>query len=483
MKKRLIILSSILLGLVLLAGAAFLGLSVYHDANHVTIGQTEYYIGETQLDLSGQGYPDIDGILQMTNLHRLDLRSTGLTAQDYQRLRSALPQCNILWDVLFQGVYCDPDTSHFTVTELTDEDIAQLGNFQNLRVVDAGGCTDYPQILALQAKYPDCQVKYCVEVGGQKRSHNTTTLTVTDPDMGQIEQALRYLPKLKTLTLTGKLPVADDLLALRQAYPQVEIHWEYVLHGKVLTDQTTRLDLSGILMEDTLAVENALPYLPELTWVDMSFCGIANEAMDALNKRHADVRFVWTITFTRGQVRTDITYFMPHQLGYHNYSKFTDRDAAKLKYCTDIICMDMGHMYISDCSFLYYMPNMQYLLLGDTVIRDYTPIGSLKKLKFLELFLTRGSDLSPLARCEQLEDLNLGHTIVTNLDALKELPNLKNLWLVGAYYDANQLAELQKANPELIICTKGISSTGEGWRELPNYYAQRDILGMSYMTH
>jgi hypothetical protein len=31
-----------------------------------------------------------------------------------------------------------------------------------------------------------------------------------------------------------------------------------------------------------------------------------------------------------------------------------------------------------------------------------------------------------------------------------------------------------------IVYTEG-SSTARGWRELPNYYAQRDILGMWYM--
>ena len=119
MKKLIIILSAVLLGLALLTGAVLWGMSAYHEANYITIGQKEYYLGETQLDLSNQGYPDVESILKMENLHRLDLRGTKVSTQDYQTLRSALPQCNILWDIPFQGNYYDPSTSHFTVTQLT----------------------------------------------------------------------------------------------------------------------------------------------------------------------------------------------------------------------------------------------------------------------------------------------------------------------------------------------------------------------------
>lgn len=481
MKKLIIILSAVLLGLALLTGAVLWGMSAYHEANYITIGQKEYYLGETQLDLSNQGYPDVESILKMENLHRLDLRGTKVSTQDYQTLRSALPQCNILWDIPFQGNYYDPSTSHFTVTQLAGEDITQLAYFENLRVVDASNCTDYPEIMMLQEQYPNCQVKYFVEVDGQRRSKNTTTLSIADPDMEEVELALTYLCNMKTLTFSGKLPAPKKLLALREQFPHVDIHWEYVLMDKVLTDDITRLDLSGVIMDSPQAVENALPYLPELTWVDMSDCGISNEEMDALNKRHENVRFVWTIYAGRCRLRTDVTTFMPYLFGYDAGRRFSDKDAENLKYCTDIICMDMGHMGITECSFLYYMPNMQYLLLADTELKDYTPIGSLKELKYLELFIAKDSDVSPLARCEKLEDINLCYTFIDNLNVLKDLPNLKNLWLIGAHYNPNHLVELQEARPDVNICITGSSSTGSGWRELPNYYAQRDALGMYYM--
>ena len=481
MKKLIIILSAVLLGLALLTGAVLWGMSAYHEANYITIGQKEYYLGETQLDLSNQGYPDVESILKMENLHRLDLRGTKVSTQDYQTLHSALPQCNILWDIPFQGNYYDPNTSHFTVTEIAEEDIAQLGYFANLQVVDASNCTNYPQILALQEKYPNCQVKYFVEVDGQRRSRNTTTLTIEDPDVDELEFALSYLPNMKTLTLCGKLPAAEKLLALREKFPHVDIHWEYILLDRVLTDDVTKLDLSGIVMDSPQAVEAALPYLPELTWVDMSFCGIPSEEMDALNKRYEQIRFVWTLSIGRGYVRTDTTYFMPHKLGFKQ-RKFTDRDTAELKYCTDIICLDIGHMDVSDCSFLYYMPKMQYLLMADTKISDFTPIGSLKELKYLELFLSDGTDLSPLAGCKKLEDINLSYLYNESLLPLKQIPTLKNLWLIGAHYNPNDLAELKEARPDIHICTTGVSSTGSGWRELPNYYAQRDILGLIYIV-
>jgi hypothetical protein len=55
---------------------------------------------------------------------------------------------------------------------------------------------------------------------------------------------------------------------------------------------------------------------------------------------------------------------------------------------------------------------------------------------------------------------------------------LKNLWW---NYGAGSRAMLQAALPDCKFNYTSYSSTGGGWRELPNYYAQRDIFGMYYM--
>ena len=57
---------------------------------------------------------------------------------------------------------------------------------------------------------------------------------------------------------------------------------------------------------------------------------------------------------------------------------------------------------------------------------------------------------------------------------------LKNLWWVGR--SASVRTELEKTltNTNMLF-RSGKDCTGYGWRQLPNYYAMRDMLEMPYM--
>lgn len=480
-KKRIII--GILLLCLVLGCCALLSWRLYYHATYIYINDVRYLRAETDLDLSDQGYPELTAITQMENLQRLDLRGTGLTCDDYDLLCQALPNCRILWDIPFQGSYYDETTSHLTLTELNTEDLEQFAYFKNLKSVNADNCRNYEAILALQERFPDCQVSYTVPVGGEVYSSTTTSLAVEDPVPQELELALTYLPKLSSVHLTGELPTAEELLQLVSAYPEADITWELAVCGLTFRSDVTEMDLSDTPVENVEAVESLLDYFPQLERVIMCRCGIPSEEMDALNKRHEDIRFVWSVFVGTAELRTDVTFFMPYQFGYAGTNKMKDEHTAELKYCTDLIALDMGHMYISDISFLYHMPNMKYLILAETFITDITPVGTLKELVYLEMFITDVTDFSPLLGCTKLEDLNMCWTWPSNLEVLKDLPNLKNLWLVGAYYPQSALQQVQQAHPDATyaVAERG-SSTGQGWRKLPNYFAQRDLLNMGYMT-
>ena len=74
----------------------------------------------------------------------------------------------------------------------------------------------------------------------------------------------------------------------------------------------------------------------------------------------------------------------------------------------------------------------KYLVLADTSISDLTPLENHENLIFLELFLTRVKDYSPLTTCRALEDLNLCYT---NGDPapIAEMTWLKRLWWSGCW--------------------------------------------------
>jgi Leucine-rich repeat (LRR) protein len=191
---------------------------------------------------------------------------------------------------------------------------------------------------------------------------------------------------------------------------------------------------------------------------------------------------VWIIKIGRTRLRTDITTFMPHKLGFGS-GTFEDYHTKELRYCTDIIVMDLGHMPISDLSFLENMTNMQYLILAECTAKDFSVLRNLKELKYLELFLTDFDDATILADLPKLEDVNICYTNISDIRPLLTMTHLKNLWMSGLYRTSWRSREYVKetlTNTHVEFNTYG--STEGGWRQIPNYFAQRDLLGMGYMT-
>ena len=251
------------------------------------------------------------------------------------------------------------------------------------------------------------------------------------------------------------------------------------LFGQEFDSSAEFLDLSGIGMEDTAELETALPSFPNLKQVDMIDCGISNEEMEALNQRHPGIKFVWTLQIQGIKLRTDATSFMPTKHGYRVF----DSDCALLKYCHDLECIDLGHMPIYNCDFLYGTPHVKYLILADTAVSDATPIGFLTELEFLELFMTKVTDYTPLLNCTSLKDLNLSFSPSYDNSPLFQMFWLDRLWLVGSSLSWADQKELRETLPNTVIVVHSDASTKQAWRNSPRYYAQRDIFEMPYFIN
>ncbi len=239
------------------------------------------------------------------------------------------------------------------------------------------------------------------------------------------------------------------------------------------------LDLSGIVMEDTAALEAALSQFPNLKQVDMIDCGISNEEMEALNQRNPGIKFVWAVQIQGIKLRTDATSFMPTKEGYRVF----DSDCQLLKYCHDLECIDLGHMPIYNCDFLYGTPHVKLLILVDCSISDATPIGTLTELEFLELFHTKVTDYSPLINCTNLKDLNLSFSPAFDNSPLAQMTWLDRLWLVSSSLSWPEQKAIRKILPNTTILLYSDGCTLQGWRYGPRYYLQRDIFGMPYNVH
>ena len=480
----------------------------------------------------------------------LDLTRQEITADDYEALRSRFPDAAILWSVPFQGTRLPSDTETVTVTSLTEEDIGALSYLPELREIDARNCTDYDAILSLIVRRPDCRVDYQVPLGGVLCPGDAAEASVTDADAALLTAGLPYLPKLKTLTLEGRLPDAEALAALKASFPGISIRYSLSLCGRSVPSDAAALDLSG-LSPTREALEAALPYLPELETVIpgtlpeedavalakafpevffffprtlsgqsfltdaeeldltgtsvsrevaeeilflfrnlkklvLSDCGLDNETLDALNRQHPEVSVVWTVQVGIHKVRTDATVFFP--AGVSEKKLPGNEDLKNLRYCTELIAMDLGHCAISECDWLRSLPHLRYLILADTGISDLAPLSELKELIYLELFRTPITDYSPLLGCTALQDLNLSFTY-GDIAPIRQMTWLHNLhWNPGA--DHPELREQIEALADGVLSDTIIEtepdrprrSIGGSWRYLPNYYVFRDLIGGAFLN-
>ena len=69
-----------------------------------------------------------------------------------------------------------------------------------------------------------------------------------------------------------------------------------------------------------------------------------------------------------------------------------------------------------------------------------------------------------------------------DITPLLELENLQNIWVCGWILPEDQLNMLHEAFPNARIVEDSTRSTGAGWRDLPNDFAQQDLLDLWYMT-
>lgn len=452
-------------------------------AKMVSVNGTKYPLDTTQLDLNGTQQPELSQITQLQALQTLDMRNTGISPEDYEMLRAALPECEILWSVPLEDGYVDSTSQSVTVAALSEADITALDYLTQLTYVDATACQDYELLVKLQEHRPECKVEYFVTLQDVAYPLNTTALTL--PALNPEEMALiaAYLPQVTEITLTGIQENTAELLDMMDSNPTVNYNWETEIYGVAVNAHDTFLDFSGITITDLDALEALLGRLPDLEQVDMCNCGISNEDMDALNRRYPDTKYVWSIKLGPAEVRTDIDTMMPYEHGID----WGDLDEDLLKYLTDVVCVDLGHYPVKHCEFVRYMPKLKYLILADTKVTDLSPLEGAEELIYLEVFLTDVTDFSPLLKVPNLESLNICFTkadpaVIAQLTWVDYIR-----WGASSpdrTPDAVDRQMLRESLPDtyLEFPTGNISSTGGRWRQQQNYFDMRDVLGWFYMT-
>ena len=324
-----------------------------------------------------------------------------------------------------------------------------------------------------------------VELGGESYPVNVEELTLSGVMLEELTAAAPRFTDLQRLDVRGCGYDNAGLLRLREAYPEAEIAAEISLYGQEFNTDVVELDFTGTTIEDTTELEALLPLMPGLEKVIMSDCGLSNEEMDALNKRHEDVRFVWTIYFGRCYyLRTDETSFIASlfQGSTANYSVLYDKDAEVLKYCEDMVALDLGHMQLTNCEFVRTMPHLRYLILADNPLQDISPLADLKELWYLEIFNCWLREISPLLECPALRHLNISYLYLNDVEAVDQMTQLERLWFISPALSRDDCERLERAlpNTERVVGVSG-NSTGGGWRQHDAYFEMRDAFGAYYI--
>lgn len=491
-----------------------------------------------RIPFQGKTYDQDTDVLYVTSLTDEDVatldyftRLKTVEAQectDYPQLAALAarrPEVTVEYTVTIDGREYPQDTAVVSISGITEEEINLLTYLPELTAVTAVGCRTPEQMTRLRDFCQEKGLSFALRFGTKTYPDTVEELDVTGVTDGELE-LLQLLPELKTLHLKNPEADPETVAQLRSTYPKADISWEVEIAGVSFPDDTKEVDLSAALessaAQTTTAtaagtqtaagaqtttktqtttgtatgtqstketqstapavtlnledLEKKMSYLSDAKQVFLGKCGLDNEKLAALRERVRDsYKLVWTVQLGKKlTARTDDTTFMP--VREHVYY-FLDEDAYNLRYCEDMLCVDVGHMGLTNIDFVKGMPHLQILILAHNgQLQDISPISSCKELIFLELDWSAVKDFTPLVGCTSLEDLNIGLTY-PSVEPLMQMTWLKNLWMVdrgGAY-------QLSQALPDTKIVASADVTVGAGWRNLPNYYKMRDMLGMEYM--
>jgi hypothetical protein len=237
-------------------------------------------------------------------------------------------------------------------------------------------------------------------------------------------------------------------------------------------------------------IDRIISRLPNIKRLVMCDCGLTNDEYAAIQDRHPDIKIVWEIQLSHWTIRTDVVAFSTFKTTADEF--YLDNDEAYyLKYCDELVALDLGHNYVSDLSFLEYMPNLKILILVDNVkckegetLRHLTDLSDVRyctKLRYLEIFANNVSDFSFMENLTELEDLNISYNSVSSIEYMRNLPNLKRLWMENTYIPYSSYLSLRQMYPNAQIIYSGEGSVDQGWRSGPRYYAMRRMFRDNYI--
>ena len=382
-----------------------------------------------------------------------------------------------------------------------------LDYYPNLKTVDLSGSTCYSAILDFAAKRPHLDITYSVSLGATDVSSKASSVSLKPGsfDYELLMENLQYLPGLTSLTLVDMDLTAEQLAALREAYPAVTLEYSVVLFNSILSLDTTTLDLSAM---DSSGIDEAcrkLGQMTNLTDVTLS-SSLSFEDVDKLQAAVPHIRFHYAFNLLGRTVSTgdeEIIFkdqkfgdseeaeirkalkildhtsrFVLDNCGFSNetlaklredfrggpkviwrvwfgkenrYTTLTDDDTIRAVYnVTDDTCGPMK-----------YLEDVKYMDIGhNEFLSDLSFIGYMPKLEVLIASESAVKELTGFDNCKNLTWLELAYCYkLENIDALAGCDGLKYLNI--SYSKVTSFEPLDALELERFVYLKPKASTKE----------------------
>lgn len=452
----------------------------YNQTHFEVFGQQTDLFAE-EISFNGREIPDLESLKnhlrRFKNLKKADFGSFPVEAEQSFALRQAFPNTELVYQtvVLIENETYRTDITTLDVSEhgITDfrAFMRKLDYLSELKTVVFGNETiPITEKEKLVAAYPDVsfEVIGTYDVYGKQVLANAESLDLRDVELdASIFDQIALFPQLRTVDLHGQMLTDDERISLTTAFPEISFGWTVFYDGEEYDSSLTEFDISGKrLTEDDLPeLKRVIAQFPDLEIVNMCNCGLGNETLAKFRSEIRTAKVVWRVYLgSRWSLRTDAVAFSV-LIVHYDYPRMYSNNLHVLKYCPELLALDLGHQAISDISGICeWLPELRLLILADNQIWDISPLKNLKHLHYLELFLNRISDLSPLADLHELVDVNISYNPIGDISPLLHSPMMQRVWMESTYCGWNSVALLQETYPDAKIVLAGSGSVDQGWR-------------------
>lgn len=502
-KKRILPEKEKIKRLLLVAVLAFLILFIalfsvwYYNHTHLDMFGSKTDIFAEEISFSGKEIPDLDSLKsylkRFKNLKKADLGSYPVDAEQSISLRQAFPDTELVYQTVV-NIEDEAYRTDITTLDVSDHGISdsrafmrKLDYLPDLKTVIFGKETiPETEKEKLAAAYPDIsfEVIGTYEIYGKEVLENVESLDLRDVELdASLFDQLALLPQLKSVDLHGQKLSDDERIALTTAFPEVSFGWTVFYDDEEYDSSITEFDISGKrLTEDDLPeLKRVIAQFPDLEIVNMSNCGLGNETMAKFRDQIKTAKVVWRVYLGKWSIRTDDVAFSVLIFKY-DYARMGSDSLQVLKYCPDLLALDLGHQALTDISAIpEYLSNLRLLILADNCIWDISPLSKLKHLHYLELFVNRISDISPLAELHELVDVNISYNPISDITPLLNSPMMQRVWMESTFCGWNSVNLLQETYPDAKIVIAGSGSVDQGWRwGNPRYEQMMDMWKNNY---